>query len=260
MSFLFLANHVGDQATAITATTTTTATGFHLNDVINGPRSSRWRSNVDTGSTTFLIYQLGADFTPDYCVISRADWLLTVGGKKLNIVDRNSGGSVFNISPSYNPVTSSDMLGLRSQDMVIPFTATHTRGYGIRTQNNGGNEATQISKLYFSQSLNIGAPQIGAEWEPVPYEQRMFTPPKGNFPYEVSAKMTLTFRHLSSTDIQNFKALPQILNWPFFLYDSAGDVWPHKLEHVVTEDWQEIRQGPGVWELILSIRRLKQYD
>lgn len=260
MSFLFLCNHVGDRATALAATSTSTATGFDPYDVITGPRSTRWRSNPDTGSTTILTYALGANFTADYCVIARADWLLTADGKKLNLVDRDSGGTGYNISPSYNPLTSASLVGIRNQDLVTSLTATHLRGYGIRTQNNGGNEASQISKLYFASSLDIGNPQPGAQWEAVRYEDRMFTPQKGSLPLETEARISLTFRHLTASQVSDFRALPQILNWPFFIYDSAADVWPHKLEHVVMEDWQEVRQGVGVWALVVNVRRLKHYD
>ena len=260
MSFLFLCNHVGDRATALAATSTSTASGFDAYDVISGPRSTRWRSNPDTGSTSFLTYALSSNFTADYCVIARADWLLTADGKKLNLVDRDSGGTGYNISPNYNPVTASDLVGIRSQDLVTSFTATHLRGYGIRTQNNGGNEASQISKLYFSSSLSIGSPERGAQWEAIRYEDRMFTPQKGDLPYETEARISLTFRHLTVSQIESFRELPQLLNWPLFIYDSDAYVWPHKLEHVVIEDWTEVRRGVAVWELTVNARRLKHYD
>lgn len=260
MALLILPNTAGDSATSMTnaGAGVATASGYNNYDVIAGPRSSRWRSAAHS-SNMRLGYVLGADTTVTHCVIARADWLLTQDTMRLRGLQRNSGGTWSAISGfDLNPITSSNLVGLYSQDYVQEVSPTDLRGFGIDCVTlGGGSEAAQVSKIFYSNAVELSANPSASSWEQV---ESGYYPMWGYFPYHTEARMQLSWHALTAAEITAFKAIPNLLSWPLYLYDEDADYWPWKLEHVIVEDYSYSSIGIGRWKLDVIFRRLKHYD
>jgi hypothetical protein len=267
MAFWLLPNTVGNATTASGPRSGggATATGYRDQDLISGPRSTIWRSTATAGAFNAPAYTTDSDVIATHVVIARADWLLTQAGIYLTAAQRNSGGTWSAISGfSYTPFTSASLMGPKLQDFCTTISPTVYRGIGLDFDSLGA-EAMQISKMYFSTGfsfdgdLDLSAPP---SWQPLPVTQsvNLFIPQLGFDPYEVEANLTLNWLNNSKASIAAFKALPQILNWPIFLYDDSGDVWNWKLEHVLVETWEEIATSKDFSDISITFKRLKHYE
>lgn len=265
MSLLLLVSDGGYAATTITLNSGATASGYDAKDLISGPRSTMWRS--DSSSSNIAIgYEHGAR-SETHIVISRADLLLTQNGTRLRAMTMNIGGVWGLVSGiDYNPLTSADLMGPYGQDICIPFTPPDPWGTGIRCDPVSGSQAVQISKMIVSTSFTFGVEphflQSPPVWEPLPPTSgpTLFTPPKGFEPFEVEARITLVWEAVTTAKATQFKALAQILKWPLYLYDSTGDVFSWKLEHVVVQEYTEQLIGQGYRNISITFLRLKHYD
>lgn len=264
MSLLFLCNHAGAAATTFdNQGSNSTATGYSRLDAITGPRSTKHRGAVYAGQTG-LAYYFNADVDLDYAVIARADWLLTANTSRVRLLERDVANVWTLVSGiDYNPFTSSSGLGLtgyRSQDLVISFTQAQKRGLQLITGPVAGLDSQQVSKFYGCKAFSFSVPpQLGMAQQETPIGTYI-TPQLGTRPYEIELGFSLAFFGLTRSEVTTFKALPLIRTWPIFLYDTAGDIWSHKLEHVLLTGWQEVVIENDVHALTLNFARLKHYD
>lgn len=260
MAILLLPNTAGDSAASMTnaGAGVATASGYNNYDVIAGPRSKRWRSAAHNDWMR-LGYVFAANTTVTHCVITRADWLLTQDTMRVRGIQRNSGGTWSAFSGfDLNPITSSNLLGLYSQDYVQAVAPSDLRGFGIECKTlGGGSEAAQVSKIFYSNAVEFASNPTASGWE---YTEASFYPMWGYFPYYTEARSSLTWMALTDAEIAAFKAIPNLLAWPMYLYDEDADYWPWKLEHVVVEDYAITGNGLNRWKLDVSFRRLKHYD
>ena len=262
MALLFLTNLAAYSATSVDAAglTAGTASGYSTNDFIQGPRSTRHRT-TDSSSEIGRGYSFAADITCNYIFVSRADWLLTKNGTRLRPRDKNSGGTWGYVAGvDYNPLTTAHLEGVNGQDLCFAVSPSNLRGIGISTASVSGTQATQVSKFWGCSSFTFDLePAFQMNWEPVP-EYTFVTPLDGTMPYEIERRFSLTFAGARRAKVTEFRALPNIFKWPMILYDSTGDLWNHKIEHVIIEGYEETVLQNNIHVVSLSCARLKHYD
>lgn len=261
MSLKFLINHAGDVASSLAMVSGTTASG-NIYDLISGPRSSMWRSAA-SASAIQPGYSFAADLVCTHMVAVRGDLMVTQAGAQVRAMQKSSGGAWSAVSgTTIATLSTSNLIGPTSQDLVIDLSAaTNYRGFGLEFDS-AGTEAMMLSKLYACIAFDCDeTPDPGSvSMIDIPDSGRMFTPMRGTFAYETEKSISFSLGPISRTFAEAFKALPQILRWPFFLYDTAGDIWPWKLEHVIMESWDEIILEQDKHVFSFTMRRLKHYQ
>lgn len=264
MALLFLCNYAANAASSMTtAGFGSDASGFDPYDLITGPRSRFYKLTASTGNQA-IGYSYASNLSVNYLVVARADKLLTKNGMRVKALQQNSGGTWSNIgSVDYNPLATSDLLGPAAQDLVIPISPTDLRGVALQVITKGvTNESGVLSKLYGAVSFSLGEPSMSNPGGLAPQtieSPYYFTPLEGDWPYECERRIVMTFPSVTQAKVNAFKALPQIWNWPLFLYDTVGTVWNWKLEHVLLETVQEQYVEPDQINLTLSFLRLAHY-
>ena len=263
MALLLLCNHAGNLADNMTnAGFGSDATGYDPYHLIAESRSPAKSYRVVASINDQAVgYRYSSNLSVDYLVVARADWLLTAAQMRVKALQYSSGGVWSNIgSVDYNPLITSDLIGPRSQDLVIPVAPTQLRGIALQVITKGvAAEAMHISKFFGSVSFSFDMEPFSFEMEEISQTNdtdRYFVPLRGTESYECEKRITLTFRHLTRAKVAEFKALPQILRWPLFLYDTTGDLWSWKLEHVVCAGWTEVVRANDVHDLTVSFLRL----
>ena len=266
MSLVLLPNNVGYAASTLDLNAGSSASGYDINDLISGPRSTQWRSAATSGDVQ-PGYSFGSNTAATHIVIARADWLLTQNGTRIRPIQKNSGGTWSVVSGvDYNPLALANLIGPYNQDLAFAFTPTDLRGFGIRTDRGSGTEAAQISKLYVSNAFSFGVEPHFLQSPPVlellqaSSSPTLFTPQRSFEPYDVEASFTLVWEAVTLAKITEFKAIPALMRWPLFLYDDTGDVFAAKLEHVVVQDFTETSAGQGYRNITIMFLRLKHYD
>lgn len=234
--------------------------GYDARDLICGPRNKLWRS-IPTADNKGSQYATNSNQTPDHLVIARADFMLTEQGQRLRAYRVNSSTFISGIDE--NPFSSSDLIGIKSQDYAISFSASATTVWGVLVSQIAGAEALQFSKMYFSAGFNFArhiTPRA-TSWANVPASEKSYAfPLEGDLPYEVEARAQLQWSGVLTSEIDSFLALPTIFEWPIFIYDPSTYLWPWKLEHVIIEGYTLQHVNYDIWNVQLSIARLKHYD
>lgn len=261
MALQLLYNTAANQATSITATslTLTAASGNNTYDVIAGPRSTRLRT-TSSSSAAGIGYEYSSSLSIDYLWIARADWLLTKAGSRVTARQRSSGGTWSYGAADYNPLTAASLIGPRNQDLLTAVTHTELYGLGIAVAPASGSQAMQISKLGGMAIFSFDVePEVNASWQHIP-ENTFITPINGTMPYEIEKRFSIRFPLITRTKAVGFRDIPQILKWPILLYDTTGDVWSHKLEHVLVESVTEDIHFNNRHSLSINFARLKHYE
>lgn len=256
MSFYFLLNTAGSSATSYTLGSGTTATGYNLYDSISGTRAKTHRT-IKSSSEVLRQYSYASDLNIDYCVITRADLALTKNGTRVRLKQKSSGGSWSYISGvDYNPLASSDLIGIKSQDLVVSCSPSDLRGIALSTLPASGSEASEISKFYGCASYSsLGAPQKSYVWqntEPRTYGKTI----KSGLRYEITRTFTLVFEQLSQSTVSAFYEKEEIFNFPFFIYDPSNYLWAWELEHVIILGLEEIFINKDLYNLSITFGRL----
>lgn len=266
-----LVNTAGAYAKDLVQSGTSTATGYSQTDLISGPRSKYFRSSSATGGTLGYICD-PSSVACTHLVIARADWLLTLNagpnyGTEIQAY-RYAGYDATSASSVTSAIIldeSTDLIGYNYQDYVTSWNSASGYGWAINQYGNPSTATThvfQCSKLYFSNAYDFGVNprHQGINWEYFDQGRlNMFRTLEGTFDYACEARITIQFPEIESTYIDQFLALPEIYRWPFFLYDSAGDVIPWKIEHVILERIEQQILADDVWQVSLSFLRLKHY-
>lgn len=268
MAFWLLPNTIGNAATGVELISPTVTDPNDLNsdklNLIAGPRNTYWKSTTDS-SAVAIGFQIASDLVATHIVVARADWMVTLAGARLRICNRSSVPAWSNLSsPDINPFATANLMGPTLQDYCVAITPTQNRGYGV-TFDSSGAESFKMSKMYASVGFSFsGDIQLDSlpEWKPMPRTQsvNLFIPQQGNEPYEVEADISITWRNNTPASIATFEALPQLRNWPLFIFDDAGDLWSWKLEHVLVDTWQKTLVGQDLWDITVSFKRLKHYE
>lgn len=268
MAIWLLPNTIANAATGIeligsTATDSTDSYSDKLN-LIAGPRNTYWKSTAV--STEMAIgYQIASDLVATHMVIARADWMVTLASAKMNLVQRNSSAAWSAITgTTLNPLTAASLMGPKLQDYCTAISPTVYRGYGVDFDSTG-TEAFKMSKMYASVGFkfdgNCSLKQL-PEWQPLPQSQsvNLFIPQQGCEYYEIESSIQMTWKRNTAASIAAFEALPQIRNWPLYIYDDAANLWSWKLEHVIVDTWQKTLVAQDIWDITVSFKRLKQYE
>lgn len=258
MSLWILANHGGYLGTALYPSGEA-ATGYSLVDIVTGPRSTRYRSQASSGDRS-AGYEFGSDVVISHVVVARADWMLTQNGSRVRARQRNSGGTWSVVSGiDLNPLSSANLVGPTSQDLVLAVSPSDHRGSSLFRSGVSGSEALQVAKVFASSGLYFGLnPTPGFSWQDLPDNQFAF-PIRGNRVYEVERRFALNWLGITQANLNSFLALPMIDRWPLFLYDDAGDVFPWKLEHVIVENYTVNVIAADNINLEVSFARLKHW-
>jgi len=267
MTLRFLTNTAGDNASIMSFVDGATASGYDDYDAMSGPRSRMVRSAASSSAIT-LAHTFAANVDADYMVVSRADKLLT--RSNMDTIIRNYGANLAwsDISATIVcPLPLASLIGVGSQDYVKSFTPDVKRGYALRVSTAGGDEeAMMISHLCFAKAFSFGVePERPLAEEDLTAEE-LAVPLKSEEPYKISRRIRLNFKGVARAKVDEFLALPQVFNWPLYLYDDDDSdlaLWEHQLEHVIvegmTENWQA-RSDVDLWDIELRVARLKHYE
>lgn len=257
MSIMFLFNTAGLNASSFTLGSGSSATGYDLYDCISGHRANTHRT-LKASTETLRQYAYSSDLSIDYCVIARADLLLTYNTTRVRLKQRSSGGSWSYVSGvDYNPLVAGDLIGCKSQDLVINCSPSNLRGIALSTIPASGSEASEISKFYACVSWQgLGDSQKAYTWQDA--EPRTTARPlNGGLTYTIERTFSLNFENLSQDQIDEFYSKEQLFYSPFFVYDPDQHHWAWKLEHVILLNVEEFFIARDVYNLSLSFGRLK---
>lgn len=265
MALLLLTNTAGADLENVTVSNGTTTPSYSLNDLISGPRSRMWRRNM-TSSTSTVAMEMKHSRSLTHAVIARADLMLTKAGTTFSVAYHN--GSSQTTIQSYAPVAQSDLVGIKvdgkphGQDLVCEFAAPiNAANFRIVMDAAGGaSEATLVSKLFFSSAFDFGvAPSFQPQWSlSRESNQELVKPLMGYEEYEVGEAIQIVWKFVTLAKLFEFEALP--LNWPLFLYDKRGDIFSHRLEHVIVSDpWTWTRRSAEYFDVTVNFRRLAHY-
>lgn len=264
MAFWILTNTAGAAASSMDVDGSSTSTGYSVNDLISGPRSRIWRCDA-FGSIVRLYYNLPASFTMTHCVLARADLMMTETGSQVDVGYGSGLGT--NIDSIGAPIVGADLVGIKidgkthGQDAVFEFETPVTSDvFRIAISHFSGTQAAMFAKVYFCDGLLLGdGPEPGPQWSTRRDGEPEMTKPIGGYEeYAVTDAISLTWRNISRTDVASFEALP--LNWPMFLWDTDGDIFSHKLEHVIlARPYTWTRVGADSFNLETVWSRLAHY-
>lgn len=257
-NLFFLFNEAARAATLLTQNTGATAAGYNTTDVMSGPRSRMWRSVKFSAAE--INYSYGSNIGISYCVVARADLLITSAGTQVVGRQRDAGGAWTDIPAfNYNPLTAGALIGPRSQDLVVPTTPANQRGFGLYCGCLSGSQAAIFSKLYAGGAFGFSVPpNRGVQWQDLPPETYA-VPLKGTKPYEIERSFSLTFAGVKQSERTQFLLYDGFYS-PFFLYDSTGDIWQHKLEHVILTGFTETMLEVDTYTITMEFARLRHYE
>lgn len=247
MSVLLLTNTAAAAATGIETLGASIATGYKAGWAMAGPRSRL----VETSSASdHAFYYNTSSISVTHCVVTSANYFKA--GLNASSIEVHYGAS--NTADSTTAVGSMTLVGPEQQDWVKTISRTSTK-FGVKF-NHSISSKNLYGKVYFSNAFDFeNAPQI-IELEKLDERVR---PLVGHQWHQVERAMRLRWDNVTAAKMESFKQLP--MQWPFFVFDDAGNIFDHKLEHVVvSEPWQAQRRLDGNYELDLILHRLKHYE
>lgn len=263
MAFWILPNTAGAVASSMDVDGSTTTATYDAENLISGPRSKMWRCDA-FGSVVRVYYNLPQSYSMSHCVIARADLMMTEEGSQISVAYGSGLGSP--IDGIGTPIVAANLVGIKvdgkphGQDAVFEFTSPVTSDvFQIAIGHASGTQAAMLAKVYFCDGLLIGnGPQRGPTWSVRrDGEPERTKPLLGYEEYAVTDAIDLRWRHVGREEIEAFEVLP--LNWPVFLWDTDGDIFAHKLEHVILAAYSWTRVGEDSFTLETSWRRLAHY-
>lgn len=257
-NLVFLINDAVKNASSYTLLSGTTATGF---DLYNSAFNNRGKTHRTTKSSAEVIraYLYSSDLAIDYCIVARADLMLTQNTTRVRLKQRSSGGSWSYISGvDYNPIDDIDLIGVNNQDLVIPCSPTDLRGIALSTIPVSGSEASEVGKFYACVGKSIsGVLSLNLQYEAVEKYTSINTIDYLR-KFEIDGVMSITFTDLTKTEITSIDSYIKDLYMPFFIYDPNSDLWEHKLEHVVLISHEEIFNEKDNYSIVFNLGRVRQ--
>jgi len=236
------------------------ASTYDLQDAGMGARSRLFKMEPSLVSQG-VEYSFNEDVPLSHVVVARADLLKTQQSQIINFDTRDAAGTYTNVLnyPSFDE----PLIGVKGQDFVSEITQVGQRGIIMGGRTNGPDpESLMFSKFYASQAFDFGIePDLspGPSLEPVTNSDRSFRPLDGYRDYDTSHIITLNWTNLKGLAVENFRAIPKLLEWPMFLYDPKAHIWPWKLEHVVCVTYKETTIDSDHQSLSVTFRRLAHY-
>lgn len=256
MAVWLLTNTVGAVATALNNPLSLALdSGYDRMNVISGPRSQMVRY---LASSSYSVTYSCPSTQITHCVVSRMDLFK-------NTLDAQDVKLQYN-GPSYATDSTTlagdlDLVGPTGQDWVQSFAQTSTQ-FRVLFSSSASNRELMVGKVYLSNGFkfNDEGPALGPTLGRRPGERPDYVQPiYGYEPYAVENDFSLSWQGVTRAKVEAFQALP--LNWPFWIYDDAGDIFEHKAEHVVLADpFEYQRVGSDYFNITLRFRRLAHYD
>lgn len=259
MGVLILTNSVGAVASSCTVEGATVKGGYDIRDVISGPRNRTVRAE-GLASVVSLVYA-NPETSVTHCVVTRLDLFKWTTNASFVNLGYGSGGGIVPQSGHYPP-GEPDLIGVREQDWVCAFPSpiSSTSFRLTFTQSGAHLSDYECGKVYFSTAFDFGQnpkKQTSSQRQRATKDDFM-QPIQGYEQYAVTEQFELTWSDTTLAKMWEFEALR--LNWPIFLYDKDGDVFPHKLEHCIVTGWTSTRRGADNFQVKAQMARLKHYD
>ena len=257
--FYFLINDAGIEATSVGMQSEGVQdTNYDEANLITGSRQV-WFKTTSTSDEKRIGYVWSGDMDLDHVIITRADKLVTQAGNTVSIQAYNGAWQDVESDIDLN-----SLVGLKRQDYVLAMNIEDITGIAVLITPDG-TEANLINHFVGAQAFTFNRePAFSAIEEEIPPSDMYFTDvnsvPKRFKTYEVSDKIALKFEGVTRDKIDEFLALDNIDNHPFYIYDSAHYLWAHKLEHVILESFRVVQLNDDYWSIAMILRRLKQYD
>lgn len=257
MKILF--NDIAAVATSVGATTL--ADGYDLKTIANARRCEAVKTEA-SASDIRVAYTLGANQTYAYAIITNAKAMVTAAGARVAIVSGTGGGTFTDIEV-FSPLVAGDLVGITGQDLVVAITpdSGYLRRYGV-TFNSLGTEALKLSTMAFALDAGVfaQAPDFGSlEVSEFGGDYQSYTTPRLGLTYDTEALISLTWSNVSTAEVSALFARPYIYDWPCFLYDAAGNLFSHKLEHVLIERISTTFLAADSNQVNILFRRLRHY-
>lgn len=253
MGLKILTNTLGEYANAISSSLSLRAE-CDVYDVIGGHRSRQIESSIK-GTQFNIDFTLPGSNSFDHLVVTGIDTFTdSLNPSSLDI----RYGATFSTLSLSTAVGSIELMGHKLQDTVIAHSRTSDK-FRIALKNISQSSYFRVGKIYLCQALDIGDPSQEAQLENLPLsDDNKFTPIKGRDMFKCETGYSLAWEGLTYAQIQAWNALP--LHQPMFLYDSSGDLFPHKSEHVIVESYTETREHLCDFRLDVRFKRLKHYE
>jgi len=138
--------------TESTAGNFNSGTAYHDRmNTVTGERSNYYESSTSI-NTILYNWDLGASTTvaPDHCVLARLDMLIALTAQPINIRVQGSASSSYSspVTASSGGLTSSDLLGPRSDDYIFTFSLAAKQYWQVEVYPTSGAITHVYSKLY----------------------------------------------------------------------------------------------------------------
>lgn len=252
MAVYLLCNTIGNVATSASITFGTLMSGYNAYDAISGPRNKTVRGAA--GASHRYRYDCpSSDVT--HVVVARMDLFKNTLDASSAVVEYGPS----NTTDSTTAVGALTLVGPTGQDWVKTISRTST-AFAVTFNSSVSTREFEYGKVYFSNAFSFGAePDIDPRLVVRRAERTQHVRPAGGFmPYAVEASFSLSFSRVTRAKVASFEALP--LNAPFFVYDDAAAVIPHKLEHCIFAGWGWTRVASDMFNVNLSLLRLAHYS
>jgi hypothetical protein len=228
--------------------------GDKITNVTTGPRHLEW---TQSGTSARRIVYHNGDGGIDYdtFIVTRADRLNTHSVKIIEWTAYTATSS-----NEFSTTTFAETLvGAQSTDWVYePASAvTGLEALGLETDaGTGGAFTATLNKVYAGTSIELENP-VSAGTQPVDRTTRIVLDTKS---YQVDELLTLTFKHVTSAQVESIRNLYQIHTEPFFVYDQEDNWVPYKLYHCVFAGAPVTQVFDDLYNMTLNLARVRLYN
>lgn len=257
MSFLFLPNTAGNNISSMVYSggNTYLSPGYDFNDVISGPRSAKVK--VFGQSTHTFTFNLVSATSITHSILTHMNAF--VNNSLSNYHRFYVDGAIFG-GTKYPKDLDTILLGPNSEDWVFESSQSGSSSFASEITVTSSAAEVFRGKIYFSNSFDMGTePEIYASSTLKPKgDSRRVKPLLGHEWYETEKVFTMNFPAVTRAKKEAFENLP--LRWPLFIYDSAADIWSHKLEHVILTQYSYSHIGRGQYDISCEFQRLEHRE
>jgi hypothetical protein len=225
-----------------------TADTAGLENVIGGPRSLAWSSS-DSGARRVVMVNKAGGLGCSHVVVARAD---QHAGKNLSVLSWSSDPATSTTEFSTSSFGET-LIGPRAQDWVLPLELSGKRAIGLSL--NSTDYVKDVYKLYVSNGLTFD--------HVVPPSYRILRfPSRHQYRRQVclvDVEWNFVFENVSREQLDAFKAIPDLLSEPLFIYDEDGYAIRHKLVHGVIADPRATNIFDDVFTLSFTVLELRSW-
>lgn len=253
MAVAFLCNTIGHVASAAGINFGSLVSGYNAYDAMSGPRNKTVRGGAGAATHRYQYDCPSSEVT--HVVVSRMDLFKNTLDADEVVVEYSSSHTV----DSTTAVEDLELVGPTYQDWVKPIART-SASFSVAFNSTAITREYEYGKVYFAKAFSFGTePAIGQRLRISRAERvQSVRPCMGYKGYAVEAEFDLAFAGVTLAKILEFEALP--LHSPLFFYDNTGDLFAHKLEHVIiAKPWTWERVAADSFNIALSLSRLAHY-